>query len=91
MPNNELKIITAPTMNIAVELMDDVYNGWGKQGRWQYFTVGEKGKKHYHFWTPGKSGLYYIFRCMPNGHPGCKRAIEANTQIKIYIKPLKLS
>lgn len=50
----------------------------------EYFTVGIKGKKPYHFWTVGACGCYYIYRCMPSGHAGAKRQIEISTPAKVY-------
>lgn len=53
---------------------------------WEYFTVGIRGKKPYHFWTVGKCGCYYAFRCMPSGHAGAKRQIEENMIFRVFHK-----
>ena len=63
----------------AIKAMDEELD-------WQYFTVGKNGKKAYHFWTVGKCGCYYAYRCMPSGHAGAKRQIEEKMIFRVFHK-----
>ena len=53
---------------------------------WKYFTIGKNGKKPYHFWTVGKCGCYYAFRCMSSGHAGAKRQIEEKMIFRVFYR-----
>lgn len=63
----------------AIKAMEEELN-------WQYFTIGKKGVKPYHFWTTGKCGCYYAYRCMPTGHAGAKRQIEEKMIFRVFHK-----
>lgn len=66
----------------AIHFMEDEC-GLYKDFDWIYFTIG-RGKKPYHFWTCSPYGFYYLFRLMPDGHAGARRAIENDVRATVF-------
>jgi hypothetical protein len=72
-----MKCTTFNRFSDAIRAMETELN-------WQCFTVGNRGKKPYHFWVPGRFGGYYVFRCLDSGHAGACRRIDEKGIYKVY-------